>query len=63
MVQELMLRAQVIRYRRERWVTPEGVTVLAPLPAGVAGHFVPELRRFLLLQHHQGQSLPRRRPG
>ena len=45
-VQELVLRAEVIRYRRERWVTPEGVTVIAPLPRGVAGHFGPELRRF-----------------
>jgi len=54
-VQELVLRAQVTRYRRERWVTPEGATVVAPLPAGVAGHFGPQLRRFLLVQHHQGQ--------
>jgi len=54
-VQELVLRAQVIRYRRERWVTPEGTTVIAALPPGVAGHFGPELRRFVLVQHHQGQ--------
>ena len=54
-VQDLVLRAQVIRYRRERWVTPDGRTVVAPLPQGVAGHFGPELRRFVLVQHHQGQ--------
>jgi hypothetical protein len=54
-VQDLVLRAQVVRYRRERWVTPDGQTVLAPLPAGIAGHFGPELRRLVLLQHHQGQ--------
>ena len=54
-VQDLVLRAEVIRYRRERWVTPSGETVLAPLPVGIAGHFGPELRRFVLLQHHQGQ--------
>ncbi len=54
-VQDLVLQARVIRYRRERWLTPEGQTVLAPLPSGVAGHFGPELRRFLLVQHHQGQ--------
>jgi hypothetical protein len=54
-VQDLVLRAQVIRYRRERWIRPDGRTVVAPLPDGVAGHFGPELRRFLLLQHHQGQ--------
>lgn len=54
-VQDLVLRAEVIRYRRERWVTSDGQTVLAALPAGIAGHFGPELRRFVLLQHHQGQ--------
>src|SRR5487761_2751439 len=54
-VQDLVLRARVIRYRRERWATPDGQTMLAPLPAGVAGHFGPELRRFVLAQHHHGQ--------
>ena len=54
-VQDLVLRAEVIRYRRERWVTPDGRRVVAPLPEGIAGHFGPELRRFVLLQHHQGQ--------
>ncbi|MGH9477576.1 MAG: IS66 family transposase, partial [Terriglobales bacterium] len=28
---------------------------MAPLPGGVRGHFGPELRRFVLMQHHQGQ--------
>ena len=54
-VQELVLRVRVIRYRRERWVTPEGQAIVAALPAGVSGHFGGELRRFVLLQHHQGQ--------
>ena len=54
-VQDLMLRAEAIRYRRERWTTPDGSTVLAPLPAGVVGHFGAELCRFVLMQHHQGQ--------
>ena len=59
-VQDLVLRARVIRYRRERWVTPDGRTVMAPLPAGVTGHFGPELRRFVLAQYHQGQvTVPR----
>ena len=53
-VQDLVLRAQVIRYRRERWVTPEGRTLVAPLPDGVRGHFGAELRRLVPL-HHQGQ--------
>ncbi len=59
-VQDLVLRVEVTRYRRERWLTPDGRTVIAPLPAGVAGHFGPELQRFVLAQHHQGQvTVPR----
>ena len=55
LVQDLVLRAHVIRYRRERWLTPDGQTITAALPAGIDGHFGPELRRFALAQHHQGQ--------
>src|SRR3954452_22847984 len=59
-VQDLVLRPRVVRIRRERWLTPDGQTILAPMPAGVAGHFGPELRRFVLLQYHQGQvTMPR----
>ncbi|MGH7117505.1 MAG: IS66 family transposase [Acetobacteraceae bacterium] len=59
-VQDLVLRARVIRYRRERWVTPDGQTVIAPLPPGVRRHIGPELRRFVLAQYHQGQvTVPR----
>jgi hypothetical protein len=54
-VQDLRLEARVIRYRRQRWLTPDGRTLVAPLPAGVTAHFGPELHRFVLLQHHQGQ--------
>ncbi|MDH3663357.1 MAG: transposase [Alphaproteobacteria bacterium] len=54
-VQDLRLEGRVIRYRRERWLTPEGKLLVAPLPAGLRGHFGPELVRFILLQHHQGQ--------
>jgi hypothetical protein len=54
-VQDLVLRAEATRYRRERWLTPDGRTVLAALPHGIAGHFGPNLRRFVLQQHHQGQ--------
>ena len=55
LVRELRLSAEVVRYRRERWVTPAGGTVLAPLPAGIVGGFGPGLRRFLLVAHAQGQ--------
>jgi hypothetical protein len=54
-VQDLRLAARVIRYRRQRWLTPDGRTLVAPLPTGIQGHFGPELHRFVLLQHHQGQ--------
>src|ERR687898_2434766 len=60
LVQDLVLRARCTRYRRERWMTPDGHLVVAPLPGGVNGHFGPELRRFALTQYHQGQvTLPR----
>jgi hypothetical protein len=59
-VQDLELRVRAIRYRRERWVTPDGQTVIAPLPTGINGHFGPELRRFVLMQYHHGQvTVPR----
>jgi hypothetical protein len=54
-VRDLVLEAVVIRYRRERWCTPSGTHVVAPLPPGLAGGFGPHLRRFLLAAHVQGQ--------
>lgn len=59
-VQELEVRARLIHFRRERWVTPDGRTLVAPLPAGITGHLGPELQRFLLFQYHRGQTtIPR----
>ena len=59
-VQDLELRPVAIRFRRERWLTPDGRTVVAPLPEGIDGHFGPALRRFVLAQYHQGQvTVPR----
>jgi hypothetical protein len=54
-VQDLLLVPRVIRYRRERWLTPAGRTIIAPLPAGIVGGFGPALRRFVLASHVQGQ--------
>jgi hypothetical protein len=60
LVQDLVISARATCYQRERWVTPDGQTILAPLPEGIDGHFGPELRRFVLMQYHLGQStLPR----
>jgi len=60
LVQDVIVRAHVIRYRRERWLTPDGQTVIAPLPAGIAGHCGADLRRYVLALYHQGQlTVPR----
>jgi hypothetical protein len=60
LVQDLVISVHATRYQRERWITPDGRTILAPLPEGIEGHFGPELRRFVLMQYHQGQStMPR----
>ncbi len=55
LVRDLRLSAEVIRYRRERWLTPSGETVVAPLPTGIVGGFGPELRHVVLALHAQGQ--------
>jgi hypothetical protein len=52
---DLVLVAEVVRYKRERWVTPEGQTLIAPLPLGVTGGFGLSVRRFCLALHTQGQ--------
>jgi len=56
LIQDLVLSVRAIRYRRERWVTLDGRTIIAPLPEGTDGHFGPELRRFILMLYHQGQT-------
>jgi hypothetical protein len=55
-VQDLIVQAKTVLYRRERWLTPTGETIVAPLPAGITSHFGPELKRFVLAQYHQGQT-------
>jgi len=59
-VQDLVIRPHVVNFRCERWQTPDGGTMVASLPAGIRGHFGPQLRRFVLAQYHQGQmTVPR----
>ena len=59
-VQDLVIRPHVVDFQRERWQQPNGEILTAPLPAGINGHFGPELRRFALVQYHQGQmTVPR----
>ncbi|MBM3093034.1 transposase [Ensifer sp. T173] len=52
-VRDLVLAAELVNYRRERWLTPEGV--VAPLPEGVSSGFGRNLRRACLALHAQGQ--------
>jgi hypothetical protein len=54
-VQDLDLRARATRYRRERWTTPSGETASGALPEGIVGGFGPDLQRFILALHIQGQ--------
>jgi hypothetical protein len=53
-VQELVIRPEVTRYLRERIVTPDGQSLLAPLPADVlpGQHFGPVLISHILYQYH-----------
>ena len=57
-VQELVIRTVTTRYRRERWLTPEGKVVMAALPAGMTvsgSHFGPTLQSYVLYQYHHAQ--------
>jgi phage shock protein A len=53
-VQDLVIRPEVTRYLRERIVTPDGQSLLAPLPADVlpGQHFGPDLSAYILYQYH-----------
>ena len=48
LVRDLALSAEVLRYRRERWVTPAGEPIVAPVPTGIVGGYGANLRRFCL---------------
>src|SRR3954451_5471517 len=59
-VQDLVLSPHVVRLRRERWLAPDGQTIMAAMPSEIVGHFGLGLRRFVLAQYHQGQvTIPR----
>src|SRR5215213_5293366 len=55
LVRDVALSAEVLRYRRERWVTPAGEPIVAPVPTGIVGGYGANLRRFCLVLHAQGQ--------
>jgi len=54
-VQDLSLSPQVTRYRRERWETPDGKTIIADLDPTIVGGYGPNLHRFVLALHFSGQ--------
>jgi len=52
-VQDLVITPHNIRYRVERWLTPEGHHVTGKLPVSLnGGHFGPTLISYILYQHH-----------
>jgi hypothetical protein len=60
-VQDLVLKPRVILYRREHWRTPDGKSLVAPLPVEMVpgSHFGPDLICFILHQyHHQHVTQP-----
>jgi len=54
-VQDVQFGPLTTLYRRERWETPEGRTIVAELPPGVIGGCGPHLHRLVLMLHFQGQ--------
>jgi hypothetical protein len=60
-VQDLVIQPRVILDRRERWLTPDGRSLVAPLPAEVVpgSHSGADLICFILHQyHHQHVTQP-----
>jgi hypothetical protein len=60
-VQDLTFEPRVILYRRERWLTPDGRSLVAPFPPDVVpgSHYGADLICFILHQyHHQHVTQP-----
>jgi len=59
-VQDIEFKPKLTRYRRQRWETADGKSIVADLPRHVKGHVGAELKRFIIMQYHQGQTtIPR----
>ena len=54
-IQDIVFKPEVTLYPRERWTTPDGRTVTADLPAGVVDGCGPNLHRYVLMLHFQGE--------
>jgi len=59
-IQELIIKPIVIKYRLERWQLPNGGSITAELPKAIKGHhFGSTLRAYVIHQHHhQGVTQP-----
>ena len=55
-VQGLLIQPEVVHYKCARWRTPDGKSVVAPLPDHVKGHFSAQVCRLALMLYCQGQS-------
>ena len=55
-VQHLVIVPEVLHFKRERWTTPDGESLTAPLPKGVEGHYSADVRRLAVMLYCQGQS-------
>lgn len=57
-IQDIEIKLRNTRYRRARYQTPDGGTIIGQLPAVVLGsHFGPTLRSYILSQYYQ-QHVP-----
>lgn len=54
-VQDVVLAPQVTLYRRERWETADGKTIIAALDPAISGGYGPHLQRLVLMLHFAGQ--------
>jgi hypothetical protein len=59
-VRDLVMRVDVVRYRRECWLTPDCRTINAPLTAGIRAGYGANRRRFCLMLHAHGQVTTQR---
>ncbi len=59
-VNDVVVASVLREYRRACYLTPAGRVIMAPLPAGVGGHFGAELRPLIQQLYHQGQMTPAR---
>ncbi|EDP62675.1 hypothetical protein BAL199_22742 [alpha proteobacterium BAL199] len=55
-VQELSIVRRVVRLRRARWQLADGTLVVAPLPAGLSGHFGRECQEFRVRRSMMGKK-------